>query len=180
MKQPIIVPSKKSGNLLYAFGSLVFVLIGIFYFTTLKEILMQNDPSMTYMMTPLMVLDILFFGFCFYILVKRMFTNQPILVVDEKGITDYSSWGALGFVPWEDIQFVHLQPHLNQTYISVTIKDNEKYLSQMNWWKTQAHKANLRMGFPLMNITLNTTGYDPQQVYFLILREYGSNFGVNH
>lgn len=79
----------------------------------------------------------------------------------------------LGFVPWEDIENVQLHHMFNQTFISVSVKDQEAYLAKMSTLQRNATKANLKMGYPLINITLNTTGKNPRTVYQEIKDQLG-------
>ncbi len=53
----------------------------------------------------------------------------------------------------------------NQTFISVSVKDQEASLAKMSTLQRNATKANLKMRYPLINITLNTTGKNPRTVY---------------
>lgn len=119
------------------------------------------------------LLSIAFFGWGFIILIKRIFTSYSLLIVDEQGMTDHSSALALGFVPWEDIENVQLRHMLNQTFISVSVKDQEAYLAKMSTLQRNATKANLKMGYPLINITSNTTGKNPKVIYQEIENKFG-------
>ncbi|MFU2163320.1 STM3941 family protein [Streptococcus pluranimalium] len=162
MIEPIVIPSKKLGNMIYALGALMFVIFGLLFLfsSDLFAILIG-------------LLSIAFFGWVFIILIKRIFTSYSLLIVDEQGITDHSSALALGFVPWKDIENVQLRHMLNQTFISVSVKDQEAYLAKMSVLQRNATKANLKMGYPLINITLNTTGKNPRAIYHEIEDKFG-------
>ncbi|MDY3024821.1 STM3941 family protein [Streptococcus hyovaginalis] len=166
MIEPIIIPSRKLGNIIYALGSLIFVILGLILLLT-ADIL------------PILVglFSIAFFGWCFIIFVKRIFNNQPLLMVDQHGITDHSSALALGFVPWQDIENIQLRHMLNQTFISVSVKDQEVYLAKMSSLQRNASKTNLKMGYPLINISLNTTGKNPKKIYQDIEDRFGHFYG---
>lgn len=162
MIEPIVIPSKKLGNILYAFGALIFVILGLLF-------LFSSD----FFAILIGLFSIIFFGWGFIILIKRIFTSHSLLIVDEQGMTDHSSALALGFVPWEDIENIQLRHMLNQTFISVSVKDQEAYLAKMSTLQRNATKANLKMGYPLINITLNTTGKNPRTVYQEIEDQFG-------
>ena len=166
MIEPIIIPSRKLGNIIYALGSLIFVILGLILLLT-ADIL------------PILVglFSIAFFGWCFIIFVKSIFNNQPLLMVDQHGITDHSSALALGFVPWQDIENIQLRHMLNQTFISVSVKDQEVYLAKMSSLQRNASKTNLKMGYPLINISLNTTGKNPKKIYQDIEDRFGHFYG---
>ncbi|MGT2965229.1 STM3941 family protein [Streptococcus acidominimus] len=178
MSQPIIVTSKKRHYALFGATSLLMVLLSIFC------IFLYSTERQTHILSPLFIfigiLGILFFSGTFVFYTKRLLTSSsnlpPILLVDEKGIVDKSSALAIGFIPWEDISCIHLRSHINQTYISVTLKDNETYLAKMNAFQKYCSKVNLKMGFPLVNIVLTTSNQTPEEVYYAILHQYGENF----
>lgn len=176
MNSPIIIPAKRNRYLLLSLMTLFMVLLSIFCIIFYQTELANNFFAWIFYIFGW--IGIVFFGFGLFYFLKQVFTPnlKPLLVVDEKGITDRSSAIAIGFIPWEDIQFIHLQPHLNQTYISVTLVDNEPYLAKMNWFQQQACKTNLKMGFPLINIVLTASKTTPQQVYQTILQDYFDNF----
>ncbi len=88
MIEPIVIPSKKLGNMVYALGVLMFVIFGLLF-------LFSSDIFAIL----IGLFSIAFFGCVFIILIKRLFTNHSLPIVDEQGITDHSSALALGFVP---------------------------------------------------------------------------------
>ena len=162
MIEPIVIPSKKLGNMVYALGALMFVIFGLLFLF-----------SSNFFAILIGLFSIIFFGWGFIILFKRIFTSHSLLIIDEQGMTDNSSALALGFIPWEDIENVQLRHMLNQTFISVSVKDQEAYLAKMSTLQRNATKANLKMDYPLINITLNTTGKNPKVVYQEIENKFG-------
>ncbi|WP_242258262.1 STM3941 family protein [Streptococcus thoraltensis] len=161
MSEPIIIPHKKIGNIIYAFGALCFVLIGLSFLTI---------PSFPIQLIGLP--SIAFFGIFLVIYTKKIFSPRPLLIIDEQGITDNSSALAIGFIPWKDIENVELRHMLNQTFISVEVKSHDAYLAKMTPFQRYATKANLKMGYPLVNITLNTTGADSQTIHQRIEEDF--------
>ncbi|MER0122992.1 STM3941 family protein [Streptococcus sp. ZJ93] len=176
MSQPIIVTSKKSRYVSVSVLSFVMLLLSIFCIFAYSSELHLPVLSLVFIVFGL--IGVVLFGGAFMFYAKRIFAKQlpPILIVDDEGITDKSSAIAIGLIPWEDITSIHLQSHLNQTYISITLTDNDKYLAKMNVFQKYSSKANLKMGFPLVNIVLATSNQTPQQVYDAILQQYGSHF----
>lgn len=113
------------------------------------------------------------FGAVFSLLQAARSKSRPLLIVNEQGITDQSSLIALGFLPWEAIDTITLKPYLGQTFLSVSLKDNNRYLSKMNWFQKQACQANLKLGFPLVNIVLTASDQTTETVYQTILTQFG-------
>lgn len=173
MVEPILIRQKRLLNLLYLIGALVFTFIS-FYFTFVDlSFLPDRQKTKIIFLKPILFIGILFFGLCSYHYIRRMFQLKIILQVDETGVTDASSATAIGHIPWEDIVDIRLTHLLDQKFISIFLKNEDDYLSQMNFLQRNAYKANLKMGFPLVNIILNTSGKNPK----LVLNEIENKFG---
>ena len=179
MKKPIIIPKKGAVNLLYLAGALAFTgLCLVFSFSSFSYFPREFQTLLT-VLKPILIFGIFFFGLCSYYYAKRIFQNQPLLQVDETGVTDHSSAFAVGHIPWEDIVSIQLTSYLNQTFISIAVKNEEAYLAQMNFLQRSAYKANLRMGFPLINISLNTSAQSPLTVFAEIEARFGHFYKAN-
>ena len=130
-------------------------------------------------LNPILFFGIFFFGLCSYYYAKRIFQDRSLLLVDETGVIDHSTAFAVGHIPWEDITSIQLTAYLNQTFISIAVKNEEAYLSQMNFLQRSAYKANLRMGFPLINISLNTSAQSPAAIFAEIEARFGHFYKAN-
>lgn len=161
MTEPIIIPSNKLGNLFYAVISFLFVFVG-FFMCLIPDILIQFIG----------VIAILFYGLCFVTFLKRIVNKTPILLINDLGVSDHSTAIAIGFIPWQDIEAIQLTSLFNQTFISISVKDQQSYLKKMTVLQRLTTKANLKMGYPLINITLNTTGQKPEKVMEEIERQF--------
>lgn len=62
--------------------------------------------------------------------VKYLLSNEPILVINEQGITDRTHRNkTIGPILWEDILFIKVIPYMdNLVYISLKLKDPYKYV----------------------------------------------------
>ena len=179
MKEPIIIPKKGAVNLLYLAGALVFTgLCLVFSFSSFSYLPSGHETLMA-VLKPILFFGIFFFGLCSYYYAKRIFQDRPLLLVDETGVTDHSTAFAVGHIPWEDITSIQLTAYLNQTFISIAVKNEEAYLSQMNFLQRSAYKANLRMGFPLINISLNTSAQSPAAIFAEIEARFGHFYKAN-
>jgi len=64
--------------------------------------------------------------FCFGL--KRLFSRNAGLIIDEQGITDYSNAAAVGFVPWSDIMGFEEQQFMSNKFILVYVYQPELYV----------------------------------------------------
>ncbi len=179
MQPPIIVNLSKGRQLWLSFLALIMALASLLCILDYQPMLADTPVAWLFVIVGL--IGVLLCGGSLLFLLKKLFTKnpKPIFLVDERGVTDHSSAIAIGFIPWEDISFIHLQPYLNQSYISITLVDNEKYLAKMNWLQKYSCKANLKMGFPLVNVVLTGGKAKPEQIYQLILLHYRHKFGFD-
>ncbi|MCK1237598.1 hypothetical protein MX003_08105 [Streptococcus uberis] len=97
-------------------------------------------------------------------------------MINDLGVYDHSTAIAIGFIPWQDIEAIQLTSLFNQTFISISVKDQQSYLKKMTVLQRLTTKANLKMGYPLINITLNTTGQKPEKVMEEIERQFGGYY----
>lgn len=176
-----IFPKRRRYVLLFLQGVLM---TGLAIFCIVSHHLDANKPAkLAVLLTlfyPIFWIGLALFGFgaIFFLIQVVQPQLRPILIVNEQGLTDRSSLIALGFIPWEDIKDLTIRPHLGQTYLSVSLVDNAPYLAKMKWLQERVCQANLKMGFPLVNIVLNTSDQTPEQLYQLILSHYGNRFGT--
>lgn len=155
----IEVKQNRLGNILYIFGAIIMsflsFLLSLVHFSSLIGLLMKF----------IMIFGVLFFGYCAYFLIKRSLAHQPILIVDKKGITDYSSAIAVGFIPWEDVMQIDIDGVLGNEFIEIKLKNEDKYIQSMNKIQRIFMKVNLKMRHAAVCITLNSTGISPYEIY---------------
>lgn len=168
--EPIVVYPKSHLTLRYLLTSIGMMSAVIF-------IWIINLPAIFGLYDLLMIFSALFFATSTYFIAKRLFQPKPLLIVDEKGITDYStSIMGFGTFPWEEITDIQLTYYRNQTFISVYLVDEDKYIKQVSPWKRMAYMANRLLGAPLINITLTTSTETPEEIFFLIQSDYGHRY----
>ena len=121
-----MIPLSKVKIFLIVFGSLLFVVGGIFIF------MLANGQSRYH---PLLlqivgIIGIVFFSWTGFMSIKKLFDSQPGLVIDHKGITDNSSGVSMGLIPWEDIASVETTKMIGTKFLIIQLHDPQKYLDQ--------------------------------------------------
>ncbi|MDE6469983.1 MAG: hypothetical protein K2L19_03055 [Eubacterium sp.] len=106
----------------------------------------------------------IFMGYGAVYFAKRIKRKKPILVVNDKGITDHTSAISVGFIPWDDIERIYIGSQQGNKFIELQIKDEEKYLSNMSFIKKKTVMANKKLGHQIVLITLNSTGIAPESI----------------
>ncbi len=96
---------------------------------------------------------LIFFGFLLLLILKQIFYNAPrLLIIDDKGIEDTSL--GVGKIYWDDIETAYLNNVLTNKFISLKIKDVEKYLSRLSKSSRIIATSNTGYGFEIFNLHL--------------------------
>lgn len=143
--ETISIPLSKRKLAMILAGSLLFVVAGIYFLitpATFTSPVMPNE-TITFIIGGL---AILFFGFCALYAVKKLFDDNPGLVIDDYGITDNSGGLSAGIVPWNEIDGIDVAQVQNQRFILIMVNNPEKYIdAQKGGIRKRMMKVNYRM-----------------------------------
>ena len=117
----IEIPLSKTKILLLLFGSIVLVAVCIF-------IIMEMESS--FLIEIVGYCGILFFGFAFTVLIRKLFDRRPGLIIDQHGITDHSNYTSVGRIDWDDILGIGTYQVQSTKMIVIEIDQPEKYISR--------------------------------------------------
>lgn len=171
MSEAIVIKQNTKKNIFYVAGTLVMSILFLWMVfldyrpeTGIWGLLCQS--AVFYVL--LKILFVVGALFCVYgaiYMMKRIKSGKAVLIVDQKGVTDNSSAAALGFIPWADINRIYMDRLMNNQFIELVLKDEEKYLTKMHGYKKFTALSNKKMGHQIVCITLNFTGVSPQAVF---------------
>lgn len=165
MDRDFVIYQNKKGNIIYALLSLMMFLgsvLGLMFHIEHIHLTLQIILKIV------LFIGVFFFGFgaiCFF---KRGNKKREFLIIDNDGITDYTTAISLGFIPWEDIETVYVDGVLGERFIELEIKNEDKYLKNLNLLKKMFIYGNKKMGHQIVCITLNTTPYSISEVLSVI------------
>lgn len=102
------------------------------------------------------VIGFLFFGACELYIVRQVFLGKKLVVLSKNGFYDYSSALATKnkMVPWKLVDKIENKSMINQSFVSVYLKEPDQILSSLSSFQRKAIAANVKMGFGEINITL--------------------------
>jgi hypothetical protein len=86
-----------------------------------------------------------FFVLCFLAILLQLFRRGPTVVIDELGVFDQRM--GIGRIPWGDIASVSIAQVRRQRFISLWLRNEELYLSQVPNWRRGVAAANRALGF---------------------------------
>ena len=104
------------------------------------------------------IIGLLFFGYAEYYLIKQLIVGKKLVVLTEAGFYDYSSALATKemLISWEEVSHVEETEMVNQTFVSVYLKHPEQLLVNLSKVQKTGIKANVKMGFGEINMTLQS------------------------
>jgi hypothetical protein len=151
---PTVYPLAKGRVWAMLAGSVVFVAVGI-------VLLVAHS---TVKMTVAGALAVLFFGFCAVLIIQRLLSDRPELVLDDAGV-DHVRLGRFG---WDEIAAVRIREqrvrNTSQRFIELVLHDPDAYLARAPKLVRSTSSMNARLGFGPANMATNTLPVPPEAV----------------
>lgn len=143
----IEIPFNKVNIMFSIAGSALFVFSGAYLILNVPTHI--GDLGNT-LLKILGIASVLFFGATGYVGIRKLLEKRAGLVVDENGITDYSSGVSIGLIEWEDIEAIGVQQIMSTKFLLIFTTDPEKYLGKAKPAKRKIMEANRSLcGTPL-------------------------------
>lgn len=174
LKEKIIKLSKIK-IILLTLGSIFFVGLGVF----LLLLDVQTTESQNKFNSPVFVYGIgvacvVLFGFGSLLGIKKLFDQSPGLIINSEGILDNSSGVSAGIIPWADVVGIEEYQVKQQKFISIKVKNPEKYANKGSFLKRMVNRANIKMCGTPINISVNGLKISYDDLHGFI-REYYHN-----
>lgn len=151
MEKEFVVYQSKSKQIGLVFLGMLMVLASFF-------ILIAGIIETKYVLMLIGIIGFLFFGACELFIVRQVFLGKKLVVLTDAGFYDYSSALATKdkLILWEEIEKIENKSMVNQSFVSVYLKEPEQVLSGLSSLQRKAIAANVKMGFGEINITLQS------------------------
>ena len=157
MSEERVIELSKVKIILLTLGAVAFVLLGAWFLSldtqTIESQRKFNSPTLVYGVG---IVSIAFFGLCGLIAVKKLFDNSPGLIINSEGILDNSSGVSAGIIPWGEIVGIGEHQVHKQKFISIQVKDPEKYVNNGSALKRMANRADIKLCGTPINISANS------------------------
>lgn len=154
--ETIEIPLSKTKLFLTITGSVLFVVMGVYLFTTVANQQTRFNPGLV---KGTGLAGIIFFGATGIFGIKKLFDRKPGMVIDEYGIIDNSSSIGAGFIKWQDITGIRTERVMSSSFLLIFVKDPSSLLDRKTGLKRKLMKANLDMYGTPVAITSNTLKY---------------------
>lgn len=146
----------------------VFVTIGVYM------LVYKTDDYMSFhgLLIPLKwlgIIGITFFGLILLFILKKLFGNDPALIIDNLGLEDNSSSFSSGHLLWSDIKSVSVLEMRRQKMILLQLSDAEKHInSQSNLFKRLLLRFNSKAFGGHFSISANGLDIDVEELYGIL------------
>ena len=112
--------------------------------------------------------SIIFFGGGIPLFLWQLMDSRPRLIIDDEGVYDRTL--KIGKISWEDVEGGYVKNISGSNFICLELKNEEKYLSQLNSIGKAAVSANVKLGFTPISLNLSGISEDPYEILNLILK----------
>ena len=154
-KPQIIIPTSRRFILLGFFGSVLFVVIGIF--------MMNSEPSRKYSSTYLQTWGLIgtsFFGLTGLYCLKKLFDNKPGLIIDENGLWNNSSIISNHTIKWNELSGVGLTKIGKEKILFLYFKDDKSFMMKFTLIERFLMRLNLSLYNSPIGISTRSLKYD--------------------
>ena len=160
MGQRIEIPLSKRKIILFLIGSIMFVVAGIL------GIIMPERFNSIYKSPEFIritsILGVIFFGLSMVFTFKKLIGNNKFgLVIDEYGITDYSTATSIGLIEWSDIKAIEKINFASKNILVIYVNNPEMYINKAS---NAIAKHALRMNFKMTGSPITIIPYSLQNV----------------
>ena len=150
--------------------------LGIFMVFMSLMVFLGGVIETNWLMLIIGLIALVFFGFCEFYIVKQLFHGKKLVVLTEKGFYDYSTATATKdrLIPWNEIAQIEDKSIMNQSFVSVTLKDPDKLLSSLSGLQKKSIAANVKLGFAQINVNLQSAKQCDNQQLIAMMKEFMS------
>lgn len=118
-------------------------------------------------------LGVLFLSIGIFVLLKMFVRKNPALIIDEKGITDYTTFVSIGLILWEDITAIKGRKVKSDYLITIHVKNKKKYLAlSKNRFQTYMMKLNSKYFRSPIHINSSGLQCKHDELMAIILKAY--------
>lgn len=169
----IEIPLSKTKLLFGIAGSILFVVLGFYLFTTIAEQETKFNPMFVKVAG---LTSVLFFGAAGIYGIIKLFDKSVGLIIDEKGIIDNTNASSIGLIKWADIIEIRTKQVMSTKFLLIFTKNPEGILETVSGMKRKLMAGNMKMYGTPLSITSKTLKYNFSDLEKLLkdrLNEHG-------
>jgi hypothetical protein len=147
-----VVPLSRVKISLILLGSAAFVTASLWLWMN-ADLIPRRNPLY---IQGVAALGMAFSGLCGLYAFFKFFDSAPGLIIDAHGIVDNSSGVSAGRIPWSDIQGFRTMTVQRQRFLTIDVKDPDKYIQRAPFLKRQLVGLNAKYFGGPIQISANT------------------------
>lgn len=109
---------------------------------------------------------------------RKMFDPQPVLIINDEGITDLSSAINVGLIRWRNITNIRLVTMNKTQFIAIDINNSEEILSRMSSVTKTLVQVSQQLVGSLINLSPTNTTYKLKDLLLLLQKEWQEHGGL--
>jgi hypothetical protein len=153
----IEIPLSNTKLLFGIAGSILFVVLGFYLFTTIAEQETKFNPMFVKVAG---LACALFFGAAGIYGIIKLFDKSVGLIIDEKGIIDNINSSSIGLIKWADIIEIRTKQVMSTKFLLIFTKDPKGILEKVSGMKRKLMAGNMKMYGTPLSITSKTLKYN--------------------
>jgi hypothetical protein len=119
-----------------------------------------------------------FSGLCGLYYLRKIFDTAPGLVIDPEGVIDNSSGTSVGRILWSEICGFDVHTVGRQRFLTIKVRDPQKFLQQVNFLRRQILAANKKYWESPIQISSNCLKVDFDHLVKLFADSY-AKYGIS-
>ena len=153
----IEIPLSKTKLFLGIGGSILFIVLGFYLYTTIADQQTRFNPTLV---KGVGIAGILFFGATGIYGIKKMFDTKVGLTIDDNGIIDNTNASSIGLIKWADITAIRTEQVMSTKFLLIYTNDPNRILESVKGIKRKLLTGNMKMYGTPLSITSNTLKYN--------------------
>lgn len=153
----IEIPLSKTKLLFGIAGSILFVVLGLYLFTTIADQQTRFNPTLV---KGIGLASILFFGATGIYGTVKIFEKSVGLTIDDNGIIDNTNASSIGLIKWADITEIRTEQVMSTKFLLIFTNDPNGILEKVGGMKRKLMAGNMKMYGTPLSITSTTLKYD--------------------
>lgn len=169
---PIAIPFSKTKTILWLLSALAFVAAScwlLFGHPVFDNELLDN-PLFT---KTVGVAALLFFGLAIYYFVRNLMAKGPGLIIDDEGISDFSTAASADKIYWKDVEEVLTVTIKSQPLILLKVSNPQEYIdAQQSKFKRKMLAINYKWYGAPVGITANGLQITHDELLELVIERF--------
>ena len=123
------------------------------------------------------LIGVLFFGAGFILSIIRLCNSDPVVIIDQDGFIENTSLASVNDekISWSQVERIENLFIGKESYVSIFLKDTDRFMSQLPAAKSKVVKTNMDLGYGHINISdQQLKGYNTLHLEE-IMKEYLEN-----